>query len=260
VGGGGPGLRGVGGHRPHPPQQPSLRALAQEHLPIPPHQHCLLSPQRRGLPGSSPRVRLRVPPGAGAAEAAHRTARAGGTAGRAEHGSELHQGLVEVSRIRFRQEPAQGPAQERPLLPRRPQAGQEARDHTLDVAVQCGLRLPERNTGDRARRVRSNARQRPQLLRRGRKLASVLADASRRAQEVPRATVVAQPLPGGEHLVLAGARQGTEVGKPAEEAFVVRDHRLGARLLQHDLRDQDPVRSRGAPPGQVPPVRPIPPK
>src|SRR5204863_8443467 len=47
-------------------------------------------------------------------------------------------------------------------------------------------------------------------------------------------------------------RQASRGGEALQEFLVVRDHGLGASLLQHDLRNQDLVRVAGLAPGEIP--------
>ena len=66
--------------------------------------------------------------------------------------------------------------------------------------------------------------------------------AQRGAVEVERAPVVAEPLPGADHV--AGRRCGERrrIGPALEPLEPARDHALDLRLLQHHLADEDRVR------------------
>src|SRR5262249_40897589 len=59
------------------------------------------------------------------------------------------------------------------------------------------------------------------------------------------------PAPQGQHVVFRSGGQSGSGGKTFEEALVIRDHGLGARLLQHDLADQNGVRIAGLSPRKI---------
>ena len=76
-------------------------------------------------------------------------------------------------------------------------------------------------------------------------------DPLRGEAQIARARVVAEAAPQREHVVFGGGGQGCDRGEAFEEALVVRDDRLGARLLQHDLADPDAVRIARVAPGKI---------
>src|ERR1019366_3177366 len=69
--------------------------------------------------------------------------------------------------------------------------------------------------------------------------------------QVARARVVAEAAPQCQHVVLGGGGQSRNGGESLEEAPVVRDHGLRARLLQHDLADPDEVRIASIAPWKI---------
>ena len=183
---------------------------------------------------AAPRQRLGVAARERPASAGHRARGAARRAGGADGRPELHQRLVQVSGARAAGELARAPPE--PGLHRRAaqvlanavQAGQHARD----VAVDDRLRPVERDRRDGPRGVAADAWQ---LAHRvgavGQAPGVPQDDLARRALEVSRARVVAEPRPVPEHRIRLGAREAVDVGEAREEALVVGDHRIDARLL-----------------------------
>ena len=54
-----------------------------------------------------------------------------------------------------------------------------------------------------------------------------------------------------QHVRFAGRGQRLHPGIPFQKPPVIGDYRLGASLLQHDLRDPDAIRIAGTAPGQI---------
>ena len=132
-----------------------------------------------------------------------------------------------------------------------PSEREHPREHARDVAIDQRRVLAERQRGHRGGGVRSESGKRAQLRRRPWQRAAA---SLRRAVEIARARVVPEPAPEREHVVERRGRQRAQRGKAAEEAPVVGDHHLDARLLQHHLADPDAVRvARLLPPGKVAP-------
>jgi len=214
---------------------------------------------RRSPPPHRQRLGLAARQGrAGAGDGTRAAAR---SAGRAERGAELHQGLVQVSRA--------GPARElsrRPPEPglrgRTPQLladSEQPRQHARDVPVHDRLRTIEGDRGHRPSRVAADAGELAQGLRAVGKPPGVsLHQVARRALEVARARVVAETRPEPEQRVGLGAGEALDVRKAREEALVVRDHRLDARLLEHRFGDPDGVGIPRAPPGEIAAVGAVP--
>ena len=84
------------------------------------------------------------------------------------------------------------------------------------------------------------------LARAGKFPAAVVYENLRRTVQVPCAGVVAQTLPELEKPLLAHCRERVHVGQLCHKAGIVFQHRLHARLLQHDLRHPDAVACRTA--------------
>jgi len=63
--------------------------------------------------------------------------------------------------------------------------------------------------------------------------------------------VVSHALPGEEHLASGCTGKALEVRKLFEKLPVLHGNPLDLCLLEHDLRDEDPVGVGGAPPGEV---------
>ena len=168
---------------------------------------------------------------------------------RADGRTQLHHGLVEVAGTlaieqRFRSLPRRFPSLGR---------AKHALQHALDVAIDDGDRLSERDARDRGRGVASDAGKFAPLFRSAREIprcararspsppdAFVARDGSSRARSTPRARTVSR----------AAARACT-VGNLLQEARVVVQHRGHARLLQHDLRDPHAIGIGITPPRQI---------
>lgn len=242
---------------PEPAEQPLGRA-AHEHdlvLSFEPHQRArelgelvrlLADGHHRQLAlttGAIRRARLRERAG----EAARLRRRAHGR-------TELHQALVELAR---RAPCGQGSHQLGRLRPRRLLPGgrldvvldrEHAGEHARDVSVDQRRALAVRDRGDRTGGVRPDA---GHVAQPGRGRRQRLADALRAAVEVPRARVVAEAGPRGEHVVERRRRERTHRRELGHPALPVRDHGGDARLLEHHLRHPDRVRVARAPPRQV---------
>jgi hypothetical protein len=249
------------GELPQATEQPRGRPPHRQRAAAPQQQRRRrLQPARLG-PAGAQRQRLRVAGAARRTVSARRARGAAGSLGRAQGGAELHQRLVQVA----------GPGAARELgggIPQAPLRGrarhvlaqvEDARQHARDVAVHHRLGPIEGDRSQRPGGVAADARQLAQGRGRVRQPAAVLlVHHARGALEVARARVVAETGPDAEHGVGVGDRQGRDVGEAREEALVVGDHRLDARLLEHRLGDPDGVGVARAAPGQVAPVLVVP--
>ena len=127
-----------------------------------------------------------------------------------------------------------------------------AREHALHVAVEDRGAGPERERGDRRRRRAPDPGQRGERFDIAGKRAAMLGDNRlRRRMQVMRATVVAQSAPVLEHAIFRSCGQRAHIGECGEKPLVIRDDGRDLRLLQHDLREPDPVRVARVLPRQV---------
>jgi hypothetical protein len=246
---------------PEAAEEPSRRpADREEAAPAPEQRGDALDRPGRG-PRSPHRQRLGLAALAGAAGAGDGAVRAARAAWLADGGAELHQRLVQVAGARAARE-----------LPRRlPEPGlrrgppqvvadpEQPCEDARDVAVDDRLRSIERDRGHRPRRVAPDSGQ----LAQGRRVvgqapAVPLDQRARRALEVARARVVAEARPQPEHRVGLRPGEARDVREAREEALVVGDHRLDARLLQHRFGDPDGVGIARTPPREVAAVGPVP--
>lgn len=172
--------------------------------------------------------------------------------------AELHQALVEITRCVLGWQRAHQLARERPqclvtrrrldVLGHRENAG----EHTGDIAVDERRAFAKCDRCDRAGRVWTDAGHGSQLRRRrGQGAAELLAHRLRTRVEVARARVVAKPGPCREHIVERCRRERVHRRKALHPALPIRNHRLDARLLQHDLADPDRVRVTRATPREI---------
>jgi len=183
------------------------------------------------------------------AEHRERTHEAAGRRRRAQRRAELHEALVEIARrviVGERCDELAGTRPQRPLPGGRLDVVRDRVDpgeHARDVAIDEWLALAVRDRRDRAGRVRPDARDATQLVRATRQLAVPLRGDHLGARlQVARARVVPEPGPRGEHVVERRDREVLHRRELRHPALPVRDHRLDARLLQHDLADPDRVR------------------
>ena len=116
------------------------------------------------------------------------------------------------------------------------------RQHALDVGVQDGRAPAVALRDDGSGRRAANPRERLRRVDGVRKHTAVLArnDAGG-AVQVAAPGVVAEAAPQVQYLVEVGVRQRADVGKAGDEALEVRHDRAHLGLLQHDLRDPDPI-------------------
>jgi len=127
----------------------------------------------------------------------------------------------------------------------------EPRDDAGDVRVGGGDATSEGEGGDGGGGVGPEPRQRLERFRVVGKPATVLAnDQTRRFPQIPGTAVISQARPRRQHRVLPGAREASEIRKAAQEAVVPIPGRGHGGLLEHHLRDPDPVRVRRATPGE----------
>ena len=188
------------------------------------------------------------------AQLGERADEAAGRGRRADRRAELHQALVQVTRLRGLRQLGHQLAGFRPQLlhaARRPHVVRDrehAREHARHVAVDERCALAVRDRRDRARRIRTDARHAAQLARGARQR---VADGLRTRVQIARSRVVSEPRPGGEDVVERRGGERRHRRKLRHPALPVRDHRRDARLLQHDLADPDRVRIARPPPRQV---------
>ena len=118
-----------------------------------------------------------------------------------------------------------------------------------DVRVHGQHRLVERLVADRGRGVGANAGEGGQILR-----PALFSDHARGTVQVESAAVVAEPLPGADHIGGSCSRKRGGRGPALEPGVPTRDHALDLCLLQHHLADEDRVWVLRVAPGQFPPV------
>ena len=251
------------GKLPEPGQQSALRAAAQgKALPTVEQQHCALF-QAPLLGLAAHRVILHGSGFEGPADAAERAEQAGRLAvGDADGFPQFHDPLGEQRRVLSG---GIGRLQQRRDMPAVGRGHhvlgtcQQAHHHAHHVSVHRRLRFPVGDGGDGPGGVVPDAGQGPQRFGFPRQLAAVLLhDLHRRFFQVPRPAVITQALPELEEPILLHLRQGAHIGERLQEAGVILPRGFDPGLLQHDLRDPDLVGRGLLPPGQGPPVGPIP--
>ena len=181
-----------------------------------------------------------------------------GTAG-AERGAQIHHALVVGAdpagrRESFgqRPEPLEDSALSGPTLD-----AEGTCQHPLHVAVEDRMGLVQGEGEHRTGRGTADAGQCKQGLERRREYAAVqIPDQARRAVEIAGTGVVAEPGPEGHQTILRGLGKVRHRRELRDETLEIGDHDRDLRLLQHDLRDPDPVRRRVALPGQI--LAPVP--
>ena len=227
----------------HPAEQALLRPAAEQHgavLPHKPEGHAVAQRARalrratRQALGRAFRVAFAgALPGAGVAA---------GLARRADAGTEIHQRLRIVAGPPLWCELGGEPVENRLGRRQRRLHGAKAGDHALDVAVDDGRRPVMGDGRDRCGGVAPDPGQRPQRGLLVRELPVVIGQKPPRAGvQVARPRVVAESLPGVEHLVELGAGQSLEARPALQETLEVAGHHRHRGLLQHDLAEPDPV-------------------
>jgi hypothetical protein len=113
---------------------------------------------------------------------------------------------------------------------------------TFDIAVDRHGRLVEGDRGNGRRRIAADSGQFPQGGFTFRELAAMPRHEDPRAGvHVAGARVIAEPGPGGEHVVQRGRRQCRQIGPTLQEFRVIERDCSHRRLLQHDLGQPDAV-------------------
>ena len=130
--------------------------------------------------------------------------------------------------------------------------GMITREHPLHIAVQDRIAPAAGQRQDRARGGTADARQGDEIGERPRELALEFRhNPPGRLVQITRPGVVTEPAPMRQNGVWLGRRERPDIREAAHESPVVRDHRAHLRLLQHDLRDPDPIGRLFSLPGQV---------
>ena len=135
-----------------------------------------------------------------------------------------------------------------------------ARQHALDVAIENDRAPAVRLGDDGGRGGTADPRQRHQALQGVRQNALVLADHQlRAAMQMASPAVVAKAAPEVQHFVEIRLRQSGHVRETRHESIEVAGDRCRLGLLQHDLRDPNPIRSAAMLPRHVLAARAFPP-
>ena len=246
--------------RPQPLQQRRV-AFDRQHAPLGNHQsHAHI--HRHGRPGRRADGQLiGVALGISIALCLQRAPRTVRRAGHADRRTQIHQRLIPISRplavnLPFPQLMDQSlDAGTTDVLPH----AMNARQHAGEIAVNSRIGQAIGDAGHRRRRVVPNARQGADALIGGREAAAVLPLHNLRGLvQVARAGIIAQPFPIFEHFLLIGLRQRGDIGKAVQKARVIAAHRIGARLLQHNLGNPHSIRIARTAKGQHPAVCVIP--
>ena len=170
---------------------------------------------------------------------------------------DLHQGLVEISRLllrhnrrqRFCKPPLGGRFQNVAVILRR--SGQNPQH----ISVHRRNRLPEGDGRDGPRRVWADPRQRQNVRIMLRHLPlPALHDLPGGLLHIPDPVIVSQPFPQLQQTVLWTIRQAGDIRQFSEKPLVIGFDRFHPGLLQHDLRHPDMVGIFPLPPGQNPSV------
>src|SRR5206468_12186737 len=118
---------------------------------------------------------------------------------------------------------------------------------------------PERDAENGSGRVPAHAGQRLESVAVCREFAAVaLYDDARRLVQVDRPAVVTEAGPEANYLCSGRGGERLECRESSDEPLVVGDHTVDLGLLEHQLGDQDGVRSRVGSPGQTAAVAVVP--
>ena len=121
--------------------------------------------------------------------------------------------------------------------------------HGHGIAAEC-------ETGNGACRVDADPGEHLEAFDRLR--SAVLDDQSRRGVKSLGTPVVSEPRPSSQDVGERRSSQLGDVGERREEVPVVRYHAGHLGLLQHHFGDEDPVRIRGVPPGEITAIASVP--
>ena len=138
-------------------------------------------------------------------------------------------------------------------------AGEKPGHHAQNISVHRRLRQTEGDGRDGARGIVPDARELPQLGRRGRQLAAVMFREEQSGfPEIAGAAVITEALPELQQAVLRNGGQRRNIRELSQEALIIGNHGFDARLLQHDFGDPGMVGGGILTPGQKPPACGIP--
>ena len=246
--------------RPRPRERATSAAAARPRRARPASARRARRPPRPGRHGADGlRAAARKPLGrarrTGRAESRDRTDRARGAPRRADLLAEVHERGREVAGISRGQEGRDAPPQELGMRsrPRFAPNGEESRDHARHVGVERRHPRAERQRRHGGGQVVAESRQRRECRRVARKPPAVRRDdASRGGVQVPGPGVVPEARPGRQHARFPRPGERRQVRKTSEEHVVPSGDRGHGRLLEHDLRNPDPVRIPGPAPGEPP--------
>ncbi len=202
--------------------------------------------RQRFASGANLRRRQRLLPTllARLAVVAHGTQQTQRPLGKANRGAELHQRLVEIAGPRTLDErvgelPQRGFAG---AISRGAFDGVKPREDPGHVSIDQRSLLAKGDRRDGSGGVATEAGQGAQPVHRLRQQAAMLRhDHLRRAVQIARTRVVAEPSPQAEHFGQRRACERVHRGKALEKAPVVGNHGADLRLLQHHLGDPDRV-------------------
>lgn len=195
------------------------------------------------------------------AEFLHWTKRTPGLGGNTDQSPEFHQGLIEIRgptpRDKIFNEIFQKFFQ---LIPREISSkAMQTREKTSDIAIQRRLRPVKGQAGHCSCCVAAEPGKGKQALFHGRNFPfKISLDDFGRFEEMPGPGIVTQTSPGFEHFGQGGLSQRGQGWKKFQEAVIIGQDRFDPGLLQHELRNHDPIRIRLLPPRQVSPVTGIP--
>ena len=191
-----------------------------------------------------------------------KTERSGGTCVTQRHAmrqtyscSQLHQSLIAVSRIIFRQYSFQ-------LLFRLPPnclcldvpfPCENPGQYPEDIAIHCRTALPSCNGCYRTGGIGANARQGNQFLPgTGHHAAILVTDHPCRLLQTACTGIISQAFPQLEQLLLRHLCQCLYGGQCLHKSFKIRNHCLHPGLLQHNLRNPYRIWIGSPSPGQIP--------
>ena len=135
-------------------------------------------------------------------------------------------------------------------------AVEQAREHTIDIAVKCGIRCIESKRCDGTGRIITNARQSTEGFKSGRETGMIISHVRLihyhlgGLVEIACTGVVAEALPETKHLILIGGSEQIDCREGLNEAMVVIHTLSDTRLLKDDLGQPNIVRISGLPPRQ----------
>lgn len=226
-----------GRQRAHAAEQSLGRTPHQQHIAaIARPEDRAVSRWPRGL-GRLDRIMLLIARRIRRASFTQRAQQAFGSARGTDRGAQIHHRLGEIAGALGRRQRRRGRADRRFVL-----QPEQSRDNALDIGVDYGGGLVERDRGDRSGGIVADSGQRAQLGLGARKGAAMRCDHRASASdEIARPGIIAEPRPCCHDVSLVRPGQTGEIGPARDPGGEARADRCDTGLLQHHFGQPDAI-------------------